>query len=320
MFIVRLLKKYPRVVISQRNNGLGDNLLAAANAWYYAKRMNRSLAIVWQPSRYLADKKVNAFSRFFTVPEKIEGVPVVAEPSIDSASTFLISHPLYYLPSPDPVLLIYKLFSRITKSVDSLFKKRLRQRQGITDRIVENLEDTQHRALITRGCYVPHDYLKPFFDSLKLNPEFQEKVDGFAEKYFKNKKVIGVHVRYYNQSMASSEHTGYWQDQVNALCECLNKIKEAAAGLKHSDYVVFLSTDARLVHDFLSRSVENVVFYDKEFGSDFSKELHQELPIETAASTLVEMFLLAKSDVLVRFPPESWFSYYASLYAKKVIV
>ena len=47
MFIVRLLKKYPRVVISQRNNGLGDNLLAAANAWYYAKHTNRTLVIVW---------------------------------------------------------------------------------------------------------------------------------------------------------------------------------------------------------------------------------------------------------------------------------
>ena len=320
MFIVRLLKKYPRVVISQRNNGLGDNLLAAANAWYYAKHMNRSLAIVWQPSRYLADKGVNAFSRFFSVPEKIEGVPVVAEPSIDSASTFLISHPLYYLPSPDPVLLVYKLFSRIIKSADSLFKERLRERQGITDGIIENLEDIQHRALITRGCYIPHDYLKPFFDSLKLKSEYQEKVDGFAEKNFKNKKVIGVHIRYYNQSMAFSGHTGYWQDQVKALSLCLNKIKEAAAGLKQSEYVVFLSTDARLVHDFLSNSLENVVFYEKAFGSDISKELHQELPIETATSTLIEMFLLAKSDVLVRFPPESWFSYYASLYAKEIIV
>ncbi len=320
MFILRLLKKYPRVIISQRNNGLGDNLLAAANAWYYAKHTNRSLAIVWQPSRYLADIKVNAFSRFFSVPEKIEGVPVVAEPSIDPASTFLISHPLYYLPFPDPILLINKLFSKIMKSADSLFKERLREKQDFTDRIIENLEDIQHRVLITHGCHVPHDYLKPFFDSLKLNPEFQEKIDGFAEKNFKNKKVIGVHIRYYNRNMAYSDHTRYWRDQVKALCTCLDKIKEAAVGLEQSDYVVFLSTDSSLVHDFLSQSVENVVFYEKDFGSDFSKELHQELPVETAASTVIEMFLLAKSDILVRFPPESWFSYYASLYAKEIIV
>jgi hypothetical protein len=31
------------------------------------------------------------------------------------------------------------------------------------------------------------------------------------------------------------------------------------------------------------------------------------------------MFLLAKSDVLVRFPPGSWFSHYASLYVKKIV-
>ena len=320
MFIVRLLKKYPRVIISQRNNGLGDNLLAAANAWCHAKHTNRALVIVWQPSRYLADKKVNAFSHFFKVPDKIEGVPVVVEPSIDPISTFLISHPLYYLPFPDPVLLIYKLFSKITKSAQSLFKERLLKKKGVTDRIIKNNEDIQNRVLITHSCYAPNDSLKLFFDSLKLNSEFQEKVDWFAERNFKNKKVIGVHIRYYNRSMAHSDHTKYWQDQVGALCVCLNKIKEAAAGLKQSDYVVFLSTDSGLVHDFISQSVENLVFYEKDFGSDISQELHQELPVETATSTVIEMFLLAKSDILVRFPHESWFSYYASLYAKEVIV
>ena len=320
MFILRLLKKYPRVVISQRNNGLGDNLLSAANAWYYAKHTDRALAIVWQPSRYLADQNVNAFSRFFSVPREIEGVPVVSGPGVDSASFFLMSHPLYFQPTPDPVLLLYKLLGRPIRSVDRLFNKRLHQKQKDTDRIIESLEDVPNRLLITHGCYDPRDHLKPFFDSLKLKPELQEKVDRFEDEYFKSKTVIGAHVRYYNQSMFHSGHTEYWQDQVKALSTCLDKIKQAAAGLNHSDYVVFLSTDSRLVQDFVSQSVENVVFYEKEFGTDPSKELHQELPVETAESTLIEMFLLARSDILVRYPPGSWFSHYASLYAKKIIV
>ena len=119
--------------------------------------------------------------------------------------------------------------------------------------------------------------------------------------------------------MQLSDHTKYWLDHVKALSECLYKTQKAAAGLAESEYVVFLCTDSRIVHDFITRSVGNVVTYEKEFGRDSSKELHEELPEETAAATVIEMFLLAKSDVLVRFPPGSWFSHYASLYAKKIV-
>jgi hypothetical protein len=63
----------------------------------------------------------------------------------------------------------------------------------------------------------------------------------------------------------------------------------------------------------------NVVTYEKEFGNDSTREMHEELPVETAEATMIEMFLLAKSDILVRFPPGSWFSHYASLFAKKII-
>jgi hypothetical protein len=43
------------------------------------------------------------------------------------------------------------------------------------------------------------------------------------------------------------------------------------------------------------------------------------MPVETAAATITEMFLLAKSDILVRLPARSWFSFYASLYAKEIL-
>jgi len=60
------------------------------------------------------------------------------------------------------------------------------------------------------------------------------------------------------------------------------------------------------------------VTFDKEFNSH-DIQLYQGLPIEMASAAIIEMFLLAKSDILVRFPPISWFSYYASLYAKEVV-
>ena len=319
MFLTRLLKRHPRVIISHRNRGLGDNLLAAANAWYYAKNTNRSLVVSWQHSLYLADQGENAFTRFFKVPENIEGVPVIAEPRIDILSALLILHPYFFSPAPDPSLILYKVLSKAGVITDNLFKRRMQRRQEETDRIINNLIDVRQRIIVTHGCYGPNQNQKPFFDALELRAELKERADEFAEKHFGNKKVIGVHIRYYNPGMPPSEHTKYWLDQTKALAACLDRIKKAAAGFKESEYAVFLCTDSRMVHELISKSMGNVVSCEKAFGTDSSKELHQELPVETAEAALIEMFLLARSDVLFRYPPGSWFSHYAGLYAKKTI-
>ncbi len=319
MFLTRLLKSHPRIIISHRNRGLGDNLLAAANAWYYARNTNRSLVVSWQHSLYLADKSENAFARFFKVPENIEGVQVIAEPRIDTLSSLLILHPYFFSPAPDPSLILYKVLSKAGAVTDNTFKRRMQRWQEEADRIINNLMDVRRRIIITHGCYDPNHNLKPFFDALELRAELKERADDFAEGNFTNKKIIGVHIRYYNQSMPLSGHTKHWLDQPKALAACLDKIKRATAGFKESEYVVFLCTDSRMVQEFVSKSVVNVISYEKEFGRDGSKELHQELPVETAEAALIEMFLLARSDILVRFPPGSWFSHYASLYARTTI-
>ena len=319
MLLLRLLKKHPRVIISYRNSGFGDNLLAVANAWCYAKNTNRAVVISWQPSRYLADKGENAFSRFFSVPGSIEGVPVVAEPRIDRLSALLILYPYFFSPAPDPLSILYKVPGKLRITTDNLFRQRMQRRQEATDRIINNLEEVKQKIVITHGSYSPNHNLKPFFDSLELKTEFQKRVGEFAERNFRNKNVIGAHIRYHNQSMPVSGHTKYWLDQTKALAACLDRIKKAAAGFNESEYVIFLCTDSRIVQDFISQSADNVVTYDKDFGGDSSKELHQELPVETAEAALTEMFLLAKSDILFRFPPGSWFSHYASMYVKNKI-
>ena len=319
MFLPRLLKRHPRVIISHRNSGIGDNLLAAANTWRYAKQTNRALVIAWAPSRYLADKRENAFSHFFKVPESIGGVPVVAEPRIDRLSALLILHPYFFSPRPDLHLIFYKVLSKLGMNTDNLFKRGMGRRQEETDRVINNLIDVSQKIIVTHGCYGHDESLGPFFDALVLNEEFRKRADEFAEKHFRNKKVIGAHIRYYNRSMLLSDHTKYWLDQPGTLARCLDMVKKSAAGLEGSEYVVFLCTDSRTVQDFISQSADNVVTYSKGFCSDGSKELHEELPVETAEATIIEMFLLAKSDILVRFPPGSWFSHYASLYAKKII-
>lgn len=319
MFLLRLLKEHRKVIVSCRNSGFGDNLLAAANAWYYAKKTDRTLVVYWFHSRYLADKGENAFSHFINVPASIDGVPVIADYRLDRLSDFLILHPLYLFPRPDPLLFLCRITSNLGIISDNQFKQRIWKKQKETDRIINQLVDARQKIIVTHGCYIPNENLKPFFDALALKDEYRIMADAFSDMHFKGKRVIGVHIRYYDRSMPFSNHTKYWLDEAKALSGCVDKIQKAGAGLAESEYVIFLCTDSGMVRDYVTRAIGNVVTFEKEFGTDISKELHQELPEETAAATVIEMFLLAKSDVLVRFPPGSWFSHYASLYAKKII-
>ncbi len=319
MVLLRLLRRHERVIISHRNAGFGDNLLSAANAWYYAKNTGRALVIWWQPSMYIADQTRNAFGQFFRVPENIEGVPVIAEPRPDPVSSFLVQHPYFFTPRPEPLTILYKILSKLPANTGELFKQRRKRRLDEANEIIDRLADIRQKVLVLHSCKGPRKELKSFYDSLRLSDGIQDKADEFAGRHFRNKKVIGVHIRYYNANMMHSDHTPYWLDHTGALIDCLNKIKKTAAGLNGSEYVVFLCTDSRMVYEFISRSVDNVVAYEKEFGRDTTKELHYQLPVRTAEASLIEMFLLARSDILVRYPPGSWFSHYASLYVKEIV-
>jgi hypothetical protein len=272
------------------------------------------------PSRYLPDKCENAFSRFFSVPETIGGVPVMVEEKIDRLSALLIAYSVVLFPFPDPLVFLYAVMYKLGFNVRERLRERRDKMQASVDRTISGGLDSDWKIFITNGGYFHvTDDTKIFFDAIRLKPEFREKADEFADRHFRNKKVIGAHIRYYGKNLPHSDHTDVWLDESDALVSCFNKIKAAAAGMKDSEYVIFLCTDSRMVQDYLAGSIGNVVTYEKDFGSDGSKELHQELPVETAEASIIEMFLLAKSDVLVRFPAWSWFSFYGSVYAGKIV-
>nr|HVY54845.1 nodulation protein NodZ [Thermodesulfobacteriota bacterium] len=238
---------------------------------------------------------------------------------VDRLSDYLIFHLCYLLPWPDPFMFFYGITNKLGIRSDYRLRRMIRKRMDRTDEKIRELAEMSTPVLVAFGCYVPNDNLKPFFDALSLKEEYQARADAFADSRFKGKRVIGVHIRYYNRNLLPSDHTKYWIDEAKALSECLDKIRKAVAESAGSEYVIFLCTDSGMVRDFISESVENVVTFEKKFGTDPSRELHEELPEETAEATVIEMFLLARSDVLVRFPPGSWFSHYASLYAKKIM-
>ncbi len=319
MFFRELLKERGGVIVSRRNSGFGDNLLAAANAWRYARATGRSLAILWTRSRYLGDPAGNAFPKLFTLPENVEGVRIIVPPRVDYLSALLLRASFALFPRPDARLFRARLFSAIGVDRGRALKRESERREAEIDGIVNGLADVEPGILVTQGCYGPKDELRPFFDAVRLAPRLAETADDFAAENFTGKKVIGVHVRYYGPHLPVSNHTPYWREWKPGIKACIDGINKARDMAGGGEKVIFLSTDSRPVEQLLTRSVRGVVTYKKPFGRDFGGELHDELPAETAEASAIEMFLLARSDVLFRYPPGSWFSHYASLYAGRVL-
>ena len=61
-----------------------------------------------------------------------------------------------------------------------------------------------------------------------------------------------------------------------------------------------------------------MVVYPKTYTRERDREWHDVAAIENAPSAIADMFLLAGCDLLVRYPPSSWFSHYPSLYVPGV--
>jgi hypothetical protein len=211
--------------------------------------------------------------------------------------------------------------------------KALKERTPAFFRHVLNKRRNKHKEIINNGIDVPHktvvfnnDYsflkgeTKPFFDELKLKPEYQKVVDDFSEKHFSGKQVLGVHIRSYNKNIPSN-HNKYWLDQQKSLDTIKNRIQHIITEQGLSDYVIFLATDSVVAQGFIKKSLRNVVTYNENFQIKPTFSQHLKVNFHAAADALIDMFLLARSDILYRFPPTgSWFSHYASLYAKKTIM
>ncbi len=315
-------KKHLKKVISRRNAGLGDNLFATAHAWYYAKSTNRTLEISWSPSMYLNDKSANAFGFFFDVPEQIQGVPVIYEEHIGAWKRMIRRLPLipyrYFIPSLVAEF-VHKLLRKKTPAF--LLHFMTKRRQWSID-LIKNGTDIKNKTMIFNSHYgFLLNETKPFFGALKLKPEFQALVDEFSEKHFSNKKVIGLHIKYYDKTMPKSNHTQHWLDPQESLNTIKTRIEGIIQKINSPDYVIYIATDSAIVQDFLKKHFEKVVTYDKEFKIEYSQSQHLKLTDESVKAALVEMFLLAKSDTLYRFPPSgSWFSHYGSLFAKETMI
>ncbi|AHY48665.1 nodulation protein NodZ [Bradyrhizobium japonicum SEMIA 5079] len=82
----------------------------------------------------------------------------------------------------------------------------------------------------------------------------------------------------------------------------------------------FLCTDSALVLEQVSVKFPDVFAIPKQFQAPQAGPLHHPaLGAEGGFSALTEMYLLARCDTVIRFPPTSAFTRYARLFAPRVI-
>lgn len=110
-------------------------------------------------------------------------------------------------------------------------------------------------------------------------------------------------------------HEKYWVDEEETLRNICRAVATVQAELK--DSVVFVCTDSSDVLDAVRSSLPNVVVRDKCFRPSGVGELHSYDAIGESADhdpgrdAVIEMFLLARCEALLCYPPDSYFTFYA---------
>ena len=152
-----------------------------------------------------------------------------------------------------------------------------------------------------------------FFSHLIPVDEVLHQVQAFRRDYFQVHPVVGVHIRHGNGG--DIIHYGkYWCDPQQALKGCEGKIQEALRQLGPSA-VIFLSTDSVEVEQFIVGRFPDVIVQKKTLRMAGEGERHYGgLGIQVGKDALIDMLLLSYSSVLIRFPPNSLFSFYAQLF------
>ncbi|MDF0516629.1 nodulation protein NodZ [Bradyrhizobium yuanmingense] len=297
-----------RFVVARRRTGFGDCLWSLASAWRYAKRTGRTLAIDWRGSCYLDQPFTNAFPVFFEPVQAIDGVRVICDDRINQ-----MSFPGPFFPSwwnRAPIDCVYRPDEQIFQERDEL------------DQLFQSPEDVDANTVVCDACLMwrcDEDAERQIFRTIKPQPEIRARIDAIYQEHFEGHSIIGVHVRHGNGEDIMG-HMPYWADPELAFRQVCTAIHKAKALPHPSPVKLFLCTDSTLMVEKLSGVFPDLFIIPKHFQAPHAGPLHSaELGAEGGFSALIEMYLLARCDTVIRFPPTSAFTRYARLFAPRVM-
>lgn len=294
-----------RYVLSIRMTGLGDRIICLGAAWRYARLTGRVLAVDWRYSGISPNPAVNGFRLCFGAPPTLAGVP------------FLASLDMRALSFPTP------RFPRMWEWDDLLSQPFLRPfativaDNEIATRLIQEGRDVEEATVVFDSCVndglVDLEEARRFLAALEPVPRIQAAVREFRERSLsRTGHCIGIHVRHGNGGNIMG-HTRYWVSFDDAIQRCLNAIAHARR-LLGEDAIVLLCTDSSEVIHAISSRVPDLVIREKFLRRSGEGELHLRPQAWTGRDdALIEMLLLAECDALIRYPPGSFFSFYAAV-------
>lgn len=297
-----------RYVVSMRPTGLGDRLICLCAAWKFARNTGRTLVVDWRGSRYTPRRDENLFSLCFDNAGELAGVPMrVATAGME--------------PLPAPA------FPDHWNRDDWLsepWRGPAEDSEVIRDHAVSVIRsgaDIDAPTVILNACV--NDGITDFSDARRfyqaLHPvaHIAAAVDAYYRVNLVGEPVIGLHVRHGNGGNILG-HARHWVSLEEGMDRCLRAVALARSRLGRNA-PVFLCTDSSDVVAVISAAVPNVRVRNKILRPRGQGELHHD-PVahQGRDDALVEMLLLAHCDVLIRYPPASFFSLAAALLKRSV--
>lgn len=310
----RMLGSDGRYVLSLRQTGLGDRLVCLAAAWKYARDANRTLVIDWRNSIYhreafrlfrLRDRNHrNLFLSCFEPPSSIGSVPVVAADDFDTGT---LPRPIF------PKVWEYgELIARPWSAPPDDFPG---ERQRAVD-LIRSGQDRPERTVVFNACVndgiVLAQDARAFFSALTPAANISASVEAFAVRKRLAEGWIGVHVRNGNGGNVMG-HARFW----TSFAQAINRVATAIAAARDRlgfEAPVFLCTDSSEVQNALSARVAKLAVRPKSFRRRGAGELHLGSNSGRGLDdAMIEMALLARCKVLIRYPAFSFFSLYAAV-------
>jgi hypothetical protein len=292
-----------RYVVSFRRTGLGDRIICLCAAWRFAHYTGRILLADWRYSAYVSAPTKNLFPLCFEPQPTLAGVPFMGDESVARVRLPHPRHPAIW----DNETLIRFPFLRPAAGL-------LADRDAAVT-LIRGGDDVAAPTVVFDACINDAvDSLtdaRSFLGALRPVASVAVQVAAFREAHLRPGPAIGLHVRHGNGGDIVG-HAPYWRSFDAAIARCERAIGMARAQLG-DDAIVLLCTDSSDVQRALLQRIPGMIYRDKLFRTSGQGELHCWREAHLGRDdALVEMLLLAECDALIRYPPGSFFSFYAA--------
>jgi len=269
------------VIVTRKQTGLGSDLVSVVGAIHHARMTHRDVVIDWRSSVYQPDRRKNLFSCLFQVQGGFEGVQIHVWDE-----GFADKH----LPGP---LLRCKDWSFENYHLEMTGPPRPVTASVIIERPMHHLPEIASQAEMFK-CISPLPYLS-------------DRIDAFHEREFRDRVVIGVHLRHGNGERLGQQRDELATRSVEVLSDLMvARIRQIWGG----NVKIFVCSDSNEFRDAFCRKWPDSCHFGSRVGMAGNGPIHRpDGGLKNAEDAVAEMWLLARCQGIVYNP--SWFSHYA---------